>query len=96
MLTAVEDIDSETPESDSGIRPLLLLSVAFTSLVGRSIPAASTDSATLTFALSLLGYDIGVISGAIIYIEDDLHLSSFQVRHWSRFNMSLTCWMNSG
>jgi hypothetical protein len=43
------------------MRPLLLASVAFTSLVG-----------------SLLGYDIGVISGAIIFIEKDLDLESWQ------------------
>ena len=42
-------------------RPLLLASVAFTSLVG-----------------SLLGYDIGIISGAIIYIEKDLHITEVQ------------------
>ena len=54
--------DVSREDAPVGIRPLLVLSVAFTSLVG-----------------SLLGYDIGVISGAIKPIEEDLHLSAFQV-----------------
>jgi len=54
-------VDMVSSEREESMKPLLLASVVFTSLVG-----------------TLLGYDIGIISGAIIFIKEDFHLNSFQ------------------
>ena len=56
MVDTTDEIDDDT-----SIRPLLVASVVFTSLVG-----------------TLLGYDIGIISGAILYIEKELDLDPTQ------------------